>query len=625
MGRTEHVAGGQGDIGPGSVPARELLDHVQRLVAQVAGLPVHERAKRPAAVSVYRNVLRAVYVATLQRLARKYRIGLSGGLYAGRLAASASQLTPGDRQSAELIEAAAALAAAVDDGEGEAGAALLQLFEPLIALQPRWRNGGLVLLERTRSRRRNAGVYYTPEWIVQLLLDWTLDRRLAAARGKRSPLPVVYDPACGSGRFLVAALDRLLDASQHSGRGETCTEVTGGKAVTALGCALGRDIDPLAADLCAATLAGQHLARKRGLPQAPAVATGDSLLAARLPVGGARTGAGRTLVVVGNPPFINAIGRRTPAGLLSKYRQRYSDVRGAADTAAFFLAHAAERAGPGGAVGLVLPRAILNSPSAEVLRGNLPHGLRPELIWAPEEPYAFAGAAVFFCVVVLGPARHCRFSTDPGAAAASFASGKIESANWWSELCRTRYSYPETAPGPSTRLGDAFEVRAGLTASEAYELRPHIDDSRDGAGAKLLTTGLIDPGTSLWGARRCRFLKADYLHPRVADSARDNPRLARRLARAERPKIIVAGLARRLECYLDLEGEYLAAVSTLVITHPRDDVAQLRSLQQELSAPRSAELVYRELGAHALGGGNITIRKSFLLDYPLQDSAGNWK
>jgi hypothetical protein len=63
------------------------------------------------------------------------------------------------------------------------------------------------------SRKKPAGIYYTPPAIVQFILQATLPRMLP---GQLSPtdspphLPLL-DPACGSGAFLVAAYQYLLD------------------------------------------------------------------------------------------------------------------------------------------------------------------------------------------------------------------------------------------------------------------------------------------------------------------------------------------------------------------------------------------------------------------------------
>ncbi|SMC72291.1 Eco57I restriction-modification methylase domain-containing protein [Sporomusa malonica] len=56
-----------------------------------------------------------------------------------------------------------------------------------------------------RATRKSAGVFYTPEHIVNYILDRTLGKHDIVT----DPAPKVLDPACGSGNFLVAAYDVL--------------------------------------------------------------------------------------------------------------------------------------------------------------------------------------------------------------------------------------------------------------------------------------------------------------------------------------------------------------------------------------------------------------------------------
>ena len=83
------------------------------------------------------------------------------------------------------------------------------------------------------SKRKRDGVYYTPEWVVERIVDETLGPRLAEIRrecgwpaqgdpglpglkaiddyAERLKSLTVLDPACGSGAFLLTALRYLVD------------------------------------------------------------------------------------------------------------------------------------------------------------------------------------------------------------------------------------------------------------------------------------------------------------------------------------------------------------------------------------------------------------------------------
>lgn len=95
------------------------------------------------------------------------------------------------------------------------------VYESLLELQPQLGNDGKTLVfaseaaEQKGNQRKTTGSYYTPDSLVQALLDTALDPVLdkteadaddpAAALLKLS----VIDPACGSGHFLLAAARRI--------------------------------------------------------------------------------------------------------------------------------------------------------------------------------------------------------------------------------------------------------------------------------------------------------------------------------------------------------------------------------------------------------------------------------
>jgi hypothetical protein len=159
-----------------------------------------------------------------------------------------------------------------------------------------------------------------------------------------------------------------------------------------------------------------------------------------------------------------------------------------------------------------------------------------------------------------------------------------------------------------------------MTAAEAYDARPHLTDSATASGPKFITTGLIDPRTCLWGTRPCRYLKRDYHHPRLTLSDTLPKSLARRAAQAKRPKILLAGLAKRIEAFLDPTGQCLGAVSTYTIHHPTDDVAALENLLAHLLHPTTTQHLIHHLGANALRGRHITLKKQYLLALPLPET-----
>jgi len=275
-------------------------------------------------------------------------------------------------------------------------------------------------------------------------------------------------------------------------------------------------------------------------------------------------GAGGFDAVVGNPPFGGVVDGRVPEDIKALRNSRFPELGGTADYSFYFASLALQIVKKDGRVALVLPRAFLSAMSSSRLRSSF------EVIQSGDRHDTFQDAAVYVCLV--------------GS--------------------RARLSLADVDAVDATP--QALSVSASLTVSEAYDLISTVVDSKLGNAPKLLTTGLIDCEKSLWGEVPCRFLKSTYLHPRARGLKPS------RLSAARKPKLLVAGLSRTIECYFDEAAECAGSVGTYTITHALDDRAELRRAMDRLHSREVSERFRRELGAAALGGGSITLTKRFL-------------
>jgi SAM-dependent methyltransferase len=489
----------------------------------------------------------------------------------------------------------------------------------------------------TPGQRKSTGAYYTPQLLIDLLLDHALPL-LTTDNGQRTTDIKVLDPACGPGDFLLTAAQRLTRAHINPHL-------------------YGIDINAQALAQARATLSAFR-------PHPSDLVNTDALLS---PPDFLQPQSFD--LILGNPPFVNAIEKYLPPETKQKLRQRHPNITGAADLACYFLDQATHLLRPGGQIAFVLPRNLLNAPATARLRATLPPHLKPNLIYAPNRHDLFPGAAVFITLLILGPRDQCQVSTDPNPTAAQFTTGEINTDNWWQSLqeilsspAGDRLPLPlaavnkprAIAPTPAGEgrgegknfdvrpsmldvrcstppsalclhpsafpLKDLFDLHASMTAAQAYDLLPHLRDSPTTPGQRLLTTGLINPNTHLWGQTPCRYLKNDFQHPIIPDDAPLPQSLARRIQKSKRPKILLAGLAKKLEPFLDTQGQYTGAVSTFSIYHPTDDLHALRALHQHLLRPTTTQHLIQHLGANALRGDHITLKKAFLQNLPLPPS-----
>src|SRR2546425_2379330 len=112
------------------------------------------------------------------------------------------------------------------------------------------------------SERKSTGSYYTPESLVQCLLDSALEPVVAEALKQPDAAQAILrlkvcDPACGSGHFLIAAAHRLAKhlASVRTGDDEPAPEAIRTALRDVIGhCIYGVDINPMAVELCKVSL-----------------------------------------------------------------------------------------------------------------------------------------------------------------------------------------------------------------------------------------------------------------------------------------------------------------------------------------------------------------------------------
>lgn len=141
------------------------------------------------------------------------------------------------------------------------------VYESLLELHPLVNADAGIFELRTAAghERKTTGSYYTPDSLVQCLLDSALEPVMAdAIRGKKDQEAVeailnlkVCDPAVGSGHFLIAAAHRMAKkvAALSTGEEEPAPAAVRVALRDVIGhCLYGVDVNPMAAELCRVSL-----------------------------------------------------------------------------------------------------------------------------------------------------------------------------------------------------------------------------------------------------------------------------------------------------------------------------------------------------------------------------------
>ncbi len=346
--------------------------------------------------------------------------------------------------------------------------------------------------------RKLLGAYYTPTDLVAAVVAAAITPEFVGAR--RDRIVRVLDPACGDGRFLQAVAQRV--------------------------CALGGRVELYGVDLDDGAVA-----TARARVGSASIAHGDSLTR--------HWGTDRFDLVIGNPPFLSQMARRTTRGGSSR--------RGGgpyADVAAEFLALGAELVDPdGGRIAFVLPQSLLASRDAAAIRDRIDAMAAIEWSWwSPERVFE---AQVHVCALVLAFGR-------PAA-----------NASAWSDVITSRLGVPPLPDTPAVdgTLGDRATLNANFR-DEYYGLVPAVGDH--GHGPALITSGLIDPGRTRWGTEPITFARQRFERPRV-DIARLDAKMAEWARRRLVPKVLVANQTRIVEAVCDPAGDWLPGVPVIAV------------------------------------------------------------
>jgi SAM-dependent methyltransferase len=409
-----------------------------------------------------------------------------------------------------------------------------------------------------RDERRRRGAFYTPPDLVA----WVLDRALADL----SPGATVLDPACGAGHFLVAAARRVGVRAVH-----------------------GSDLDPDAVRIARERLAAED-------PSVPADEIAERVVVAD----GLTAWEGRRFVaVVGNPPFLGQLRRRTSG-------QSEGSRRGLGaytDTSAVFLHRALDLVVDGGVVALVQPLSVLAARDAGPVRAEVARRGAVTDLWCSPRP-VFDGTPVLTCVPVVrigaGPA------TDPDG---------------WGTLAAPSFGIPDARlPSGTGTVGDLATCTADFR-DQYYGLVPFVRD--DPSGTPLVTSGLIDPAELRWGIAATRFARQQYDVPSVDLAAlRSDGGLSGWADARLVPKLLVAAQGRVIEAVVDEQGAWLPSVPVLSVV-PDDPADLWRLLALTLAPPVAAHAAARYLGT-GLTPGSVKVSARQLAALPLPEDATAW-
>lgn len=541
---------------------------------------------------------------------------------------------------------------------------LVELVEPVeSAVADRLSASGLSSLGAQHQRlleaehRHRHGVHYTP-WDVAVAV---VGRALAMPRATVATVPVVCDPSCGGGVFLLAAAENMVAG--------------GADPSEAAGAVHGLDLDPLAVDVARTSMV--IWAAARGI-------CGDDLVelaagvVARVVVGdalrGPWPGEGRLELVVGNPPFAGQLASSTARDNAASEAARAlldGAAPGYADTAGLFVVKAALAALPGARIAMLQPISVLGSRHAGVVRRRLEELTVLDEVWLGDERIFEAAVAVCAPFLrVIDPWARAADAVDADSSVmvsrgrdltvvGAVPRTRFARAGTWAPVVAAATGVPLLDLDDRTRLGSRVRATAGFR-DEFYALVPYVTDldhraetvgaetdeaaadsrvSRRVPGlpsgsARLITAGLVEPARVLWGTRATRFAGRRLLAPAVdvarlrrdASAAGADRRLSAWADARLRPKVVVATQTRTVEAAVDDDGTWWPSVPVIsVVCDPEgDDTTERWLVAAALMAPPVTAWAAERSAGTALSAHAIKLSARQVLEIPLPVDADAW-
>lgn len=305
-------------------------------------------------------------------------------------------------------------------------------------------------------------------------------------------------------------------------------------------------------------------------------------------------------VLLANPPYVTGIKSTVD-----------SDLKGVSNLSFNYLLKSIELLKNNYQMALVMPSIFLNSLSFLEKRKYWIKNRNLNKLWlcSPEARF-FGSASINVCVISINSRINLipQFMTFPDNGTLGVLEGDCSD---WSTAYFKKIEV-------INKLKNEYQVTAGMVVSEAYQCLPHITDNENGAGKKVITSGMVKPFYCSWGQKQKNILKKSFQYPRLEINVLFSKGLNEKIL-SKRPKLVIPGLIMKIKTFLDLTGEYLPAAGTYVIYHKTDDIETLEKLCRYLNNDKRVhDYLISVLETKRIGQGGYPITKSFLEGIPLE-------
>ncbi|MBK9039454.1 MAG: N-6 DNA methylase [Bdellovibrionales bacterium] len=422
--------------------------------------------------------------------------------------------------------------------------------------------------------KKEAGAVYTPDVIVQHIVNSTL-RPLVVGKSAEKILSLkVCDPAMGSGHFLIAALNFLSAAYVRAltkGGGTLGTsDLVKARREILKSCIFGIDKNPRAVKLAKLSLWLESAAIDRNLERLDdQLIHGNSLHQTTVwkEHKGMRDGAFDA--VVGNPPYVRA---NAMAEEDREYcRKHFKTVTGAWDLFVPFLELCLKLCKGDGRYGQILSNKIAVADYAELIRKQLIEDTSLEMIFDYTKCKKIFDSASVVPITIIGSKTVLDI---PGSISVGTPKdedlsdpNKVLTAVSPKDLLGKKFAFEIFKTSDDNAILDSLfqnpslesvepNVRTGIMGFEYWDHEPFIKDAAvykgKGATWKVITPGLFNRLEYTWGTDSLKLYKKKFAKPVMLKQ--NNLLSSETEDMFNSPKVVIRGVGKGICAILDIEG-----------------------------------------------------------------------
>ena len=456
--------------------------------------------------------------------------------------------------------------------------------------------------EKKSSKRKSQGIYYTPRYIVDYIVQNTLGEVLKGKPAHEAQKIKVLDPACGSGSFLIKAFEVLDEHIKREKNQKGADPIINyaRKLPILISNIYGVDLDPEAIEIAQLNLLLKTLEDRERLPNlSHNIECGNSLISgneeelkkyfgkdckAKKPFNWEEKfkdvfKQGGFDVIIGNPPYIDSEEMVKKDKDFRLYcSDIYESAKGNWDIFCVFIQRGLDLIKDGGYLGIIVPNKLLSADYAFKIREIIK---RYSIISINDYSDIHVFGANVYPIVILIKKQKPNSSHQILINSFKEKDGLIELnkqnkinqsildlyKNSWSPIFNysEETNFVDEIIRKSKPLKEFCNVYGAATVAEAYKLKEilkNLDKEKD--YFKFINTGTIDRYIQLWDKGKTQYIKQSYLKPIVMKNGLKEF-LPNRYNNSVKEKIIIAGMTKKIESVLDSDGEFLAGKSTTII------------------------------------------------------------